>query len=136
MLYKCEKVESPLCYLCKADIETLEHFFFYCPRVRMFWNEVVNLFRDQLKISKDFEITDVIFGLSNKETYSSLINYIILEGKYLLYLFELNDSFLSPRLLLERIKNTYKFERFIARESNNLNYHYMKWEPLLPLISP
>ena len=33
----------------------------------MFWNEVVNLFRDQLKISKDFEITDVIFGLSNKE---------------------------------------------------------------------
>ena len=102
----------------------------------MFWNEVVNLFRDQLKISKDFEITDFIFGLSNKETYSSLINYIILEGKYLLYLFKLNDSFLSPRLLLERIKNTYKLERFIARESNNLNYHYMKWEALLPLISP
>ena len=48
---------------------------------RMFWNEVVNLFRDQLKISKDFVITDAIFGLSNKETYSSLINYIILEGK-------------------------------------------------------
>ena len=44
--------------------------------------------------------------------------------------------FLSPRLLLERIKNTYKLERFIARESNNLNYHYMKWEALLPLISP
>ena len=99
MLYKCEKVESPLCYLCKADIETLEHFFFYCPRVVMFWNEVVNLFRDQLKISKDFEITDVIFGLSNKETYSSLINYIILEGKYLPHLSKLNDSFFISKTI-------------------------------------
>ena len=27
------------------------------------WNEEVNLFRDLLNISKDFEIKDVIFGL-------------------------------------------------------------------------
>lgn len=34
--------------------------------VWIFWNEEVNLFRDLLNISEDFEITDVIFGLSNK----------------------------------------------------------------------
>ena len=35
-----------------------------------------------------------------------------------------------------KIKNTYHIERSIARENNKIGFHYEKWEPLLPLISP
>ena len=36
----------------------------------------------------------------------------------------------------KKIKNTYRIERSIARENNKSGFHYEKWEPLLPLISP
>ena len=134
MLYKFKKVQSPLCYLCQADIETLEHFLFCCPQVEVFWKEIVSLFEDNLKITtgKCFEITDIFFGINKQDTYALLLNYIILECKYILC--KLNNKPLSPILLLERIKNTYKIELFIAREKNKLNYPYEKWKPLIPLI--
>ena len=33
-------VHSLLWYFCGTESETLEHFFFYCSKVRSFWNEV------------------------------------------------------------------------------------------------
>ena len=136
MLYKFKKVESPLCYWCKTDFETLEHFLFQCPRVSLFWNEVEMICKDKLKLTKHLEIRDVIFGIVNLESNSKLINYIILESKYLLHFCKLSNKIPTPQLLLERIKNTYKIETLMASERNNLSYHYQKWEPLIALFSP
>ena len=58
------------------------------------------------------------------ESISKLINYIILESKYLLHFCTLNNKILTSKLLLERIKNTYQIEHSIASEKNNLIYHY------------
>ena len=63
-------------------------------------------------------------------------NYIILESKYFLYRCKLNKTPLSILHLTEKIKNTYYIERSIAKENNKIGFHYEKWEPLLPLISP
>ena len=49
---------------------------------------------------------------------------------------KLNKTPLSILHLTEKIKNTYYIERSIARENNKIGFHYEKWEPLLPLISP
>ena len=40
MFLKFKKVDSPLCYFCGKELETLEHLFFCCPRVHAFWDEV------------------------------------------------------------------------------------------------
>ena len=47
MLFKLKKVDSPLCYFCKEDLETLEHLLFYCPRVHAFWDEVTVMLNSQ-----------------------------------------------------------------------------------------
>ena len=80
MLYKFKKVQSLSCYLCRADIETLEHFLFCCLQVEVFWKEILSLFKDNLKITKCFEITDTFFGINKQDTYALLLNYIILKG--------------------------------------------------------
>ena len=49
MLFKFKKIESPLCYFCENDVETIEHFLFLCPRVQVFWNEVCSTFGEKLK---------------------------------------------------------------------------------------
>ena len=40
-------VDSLLTYFCGTESETLEHFFFYCPEVRSFWNEVTVMLNSQ-----------------------------------------------------------------------------------------
>ena len=63
MLFKFRIVDSPLCYFCGEEIETLEHFFFFCERVRTFWKELNTILKSQKITSSSFDIKDVIFGL-------------------------------------------------------------------------
>ena len=131
MLFKIKKIESPLCYLCGKEPETLEHFLFYCPRVQMIGNYIT--------LTRPFDIKDVLFGMESQEHYNKLGNYIILESKYFLYLCKLNNKHDKPlslkSLLAAKIKRTYQIEPFLVRQKDLLNYHYKKWEPLLPIIS-
>ena len=76
------------------------------------------------------------FANQDLKIHNNLTNYIILESKYFLYRCKLNKTPLSILHLTEKIKNTYYIERSIARENNKIGFHYEKWEPLLPLISP
>ena len=134
MLFKFRIVDSPLCYFCNEEIETLEHFFFYCERVRIFWNEVNNILQPQKLFSIPFDVKDIFFGMAHTVNNKVLINYIILEGKYFIYRSKLNKSPLSISLFLEKCKRTYQIERFIARNNKTLYFHDKKWEPLLPLL--
>ena len=40
MLFKFGLSETPLCYFCDEELETLEHFLFHCKKVNTFWNEL------------------------------------------------------------------------------------------------
>ena len=40
MLFKFGSSETPLCYFCNEELETLEHFLFHCKKVNTFWNEL------------------------------------------------------------------------------------------------
>ena len=39
MLFKFKKVDSPLCDFCEKELETIEHLFFHCTKVSMFWDD-------------------------------------------------------------------------------------------------
>ena len=62
MLFKFKKIESPLCYFCENDIETIQHFLFLCPRVQVFWSEVCSTFGEKLNWSRSLHIKDIFFG--------------------------------------------------------------------------
>ena len=85
MLFKIRIVDSPLCYFCGKEIETLEHFFFFCEWVRFFWKELNTILKSQKITSGSFDIKNVIFGLFHPKNNSILVNYIILEIKYFIF---------------------------------------------------
>ena len=95
MLFKFKKIESPLCYFCENDIETIEHFLFLCPRVQVFWNEVCSTFGEKLKWSRSLHIKDIFLGSQDLKIHNTLTNYIILESKYFLYRCKQNKTPLS-----------------------------------------
>ena len=47
MLFKIKNVDSPWCYFCGTELKTLENFFFYCSKVRAFWDEVTVMLNSQ-----------------------------------------------------------------------------------------
>ena len=48
-----------------------------------------------ITLTRPFDINDVLFGMESQEHYNKLVNYIILESKYFLYLCKLNNKPLS-----------------------------------------
>ena len=137
MIFKMKEVDSPWCYFCGTELETLEHFFFYCSKVHAFWDEVTVMLNSQGITFRPFDINDIVFGFLDTPTCDSdcmLLNYIILESKYLIYRTKLNKTSLSLKLLFEKIKNTFEIESFLAGKNNKLLIHENKWKPLLQLI--
>ena len=106
MLFRFRIVNSPLCYFCGEEIETLGPFFFFFERINTFWKEL-NTIRSQKITSDSYDFEN---GSFYPENNSILVNYIILESKYFIYRSKLNNTSLSTPLLLKtRItKKTYQ----------------------------
>ena len=136
MLFKFGLAVSPLCYFCNKELETLEHFFFYCSKVSTFWNELNILLKSKKLISKNFHIQDILFGLFSADNVDDniLVNYIILESKYLIFRSKLSQTFPTIALLISKCKTTHQIERFIARKNNKLHFHNKKWHQFLPIM--
>ena len=77
LLFKFGLADSPLCYFCNKELETLEHFLFYCSKVSTFWNELNILLKSQKLISKDFHIKDILFRLLSADNNDDNILVII-----------------------------------------------------------
>ena len=133
MLFKFKKVDSPLCDFCEKELETIEHLFFHCTKVSMFWNDLKSVL-DSFNITIRFDIMNVLFGILDTDNISILVNYIILESKYFIYRCKLNKGCLCVSLLVDKFKKTLQTERFIAKRNNKIHFHDKKWKPLLPLI--
>ena len=133
MLFKFKKVDSPLCDFCEKELETIEHLFFHCTKVSMFWNDLKSVL-DSFNITIRFDIMNVLFGILDTDNISILVNYIILESKYFIYRCKLNKGCLCVSLLVDKFKKTFQTERFIAKRNNKIHFHDKKWKPLLPLI--
>ena len=129
--------DFPCCYFCGTELRTLEHFFFYCLKVRAFWDEVTGMLNSQGITFRPFDIKDIVFGFLETPTFDSdcmLLNYILLESKYLIYCTKLKKTSLSLKLLFEKIKSTFQIERFLAKKNNKFVIRDNKWKPLLQLI--
>ena len=61
MLFKFKKVDSPLCDFCGKELGTIEHLFFHCKKVSMYWNDLKSVL-DSFNITIRFDIMIVLFG--------------------------------------------------------------------------
>ena len=133
MLFKFTKIDSPSCYFCEDEPETLEHFFFYCSKVRAFWEEVNLLLNSQGMICRSFNFRYILFRVLDTVSNEILLNYIVLKSKHFIYRTKLNKTSLSLTLLIEKIRKTSN-RTLYCQKNNKLQLHYNKWNPFLHLV--
>lgn len=103
LLHKMKKRENNRCSLC-GDIDFIEHFFFKCPRISLFWKNV----EKQIYIKTGSQIklkeTDVLFGFQpNKQQDQTIrnINFILLVAKMSISIYKYGEGF-DPNCIFER----------------------------------
>ena len=84
ILKKMKKVETSKCSHCPNEIDTLEHFFFDCTSVALFWKHVKTLLTLNLGKPVKCTINMLLFGchddaLTLKE--NNYVNHVLLVGK-------------------------------------------------------
>jgi len=79
-LYKYNLIDSPLCTLCKGEVETIHHLFICCTKVSKLWKSLINNLNTVYALdSQEQWIVGTLFGLGlNRRNQSGvLIDYIL-----------------------------------------------------------
>merc|ERR1711862_893224 len=83
-LHRIKISESPLCTFCNNETETLEHLFVDCDVVANVWQEVLENLLQPFGVT-NLTKSEVILGFITTNQQNSVINHIILETKYFIY---------------------------------------------------
>ena len=117
------------------NFETLEHLLFLCKFSCEFWKHVLSWLQDKNIQIESIILTDLIFGKFEIEEDFSLINHILLLGKYYLNTRKCNGKLPSLKGFIARLKRVLSIELYIARRRNKLISHHKKWEKLLTTLT-
>ena len=84
LLAKIKVKPNNKCSLCPDEVDYVEHFFYECPSIKIFWKqvegEILRLTAHKVKLTAQ----DVLFGLQGKQVKAQdihIIDHIILIGK-------------------------------------------------------
>ena len=80
-----------------------------------------------LEINKN----DIIFGIEIKDHQNDVVNHIILEAKYYIYVCKLEKNVPIISRFKNRLKITENIERNIAFKNMQMKKHEYKWHHLL-----
>jgi len=122
--------ESALCSLCNKEIETLSHLFVSCEGIKPLWKKIEENMLAPFGISSLSE-KDILLGLKLSEKTNIIVNHIILEAKYYIYVSSLKEKKNVYQQLKNRLKITESIEESIAFRKNKLEKHTQKWFHLI-----
>ncbi len=98
-------IKDKFCTFCKREEETIEHVFYDCDMVMVFWSDFELYYRDEC-MNGHLKQKDVILGYSCNTSYLN-INQNIIYAKYYLYLMKLKEELPNFKFFLD-MKNVIK----------------------------
>ena len=125
-LFKIGIIQSDLCSFCKENSETLVHFFWECPYVRNFWNEVKYWIYSHPCFSTENFSFPLCLGLV--ENISNLLfHHALLIARYHIYCSKSIHSIPSRELYIRNFHLCLDVERRYALKNGTLNKFNKKW---------
>ena len=111
-------------------METLEHLFWDCSKIKKFWASIVELLEPYIKLHNVIDNKSVLLGTKYGQN-SILVNHIINIIKNYIYVTKCNNRILCQVGALSKVREVFHIEQNILlqckKESNLINN---KWNPL------
>ena len=134
-LHRFGLVASPSCTFCQETAESIEHLLFSCKISSEFWKHVLSWLKDNKIYIETLKEWDIIFGKFDIKDNFTLINHLLLLGKYYIYSRKCQSGLLTVQGFIARIKLIYRIELQIARGKNKLSQHFTKWRKLVEVLT-
>ena len=101
---------DPLCSECNEK-DFLEHFFYHCPHVYNYWQDLQEWFYKNFQIKINLTKVDVLFGIikENEDDFINIMNYCILYSKWFIHIVKSHDE--EPVLINSLIVLKRKMDR-------------------------
>ena len=109
-LHKIGKSQTSLCENCNKEIETLTHLFVNCEKISHFWKQVLEIIKPYG--IKQLDEKYIILGVPADEHKNNIVNHIILEAKYYIYVCKLEKAIPNFKHFKNRLKITENTHRF------------------------
>ena len=121
--------DDPFCDNC-GEIESIEHYFFACEQVQIFWRKLVVELNNKLSIREQIELDcdKVLFGTA---MYSKVINFIILLAKQFIVTQHYQDSIIQYEQFLPVVIRNFEIEKLIARSDVEKEKFCNRWTPFI-----
>jgi mannosylglycoprotein endo-beta-mannosidase len=133
-LHKIGYVSSDLCTFCNKYSETLGHLFVDCQKVKELWSQVTQTLLSPYGIEQ-LSKKDILLGIICKEHQNNVINHILIEAKYYIYMCKLEETVPVYSRLKNRLKITESIEREIAHKTwKKTKQHTYKWHHLMEYL--
>ena len=130
---KFKENQSHLCQFCNQHSETIQHLFWSCNRVNVFWKELSSILNTRCKHSHNFNFNEklVLFGKSDLSFTDNVIDVIILIAKLFIYRCKVQGRNVYARHFIQDIYNRFCIEKHISRNSIEFK---TRWNPYLELF--
>ena len=134
-LFRFGITQSPLCTFCQKENESIEHLLFSCKETSEFWKHVLSWLRDNNISVVELKEADLTFGKFDVQDDFTLLNHILLLGKYYIYSRKCQNAKPSLKGFIAKTKRVYRIELYISRKRDKLAFHLKKWEKLIKDIT-
>ena len=129
-------IDSSICDICQTEEEDLEHMFYSCRHIRMFWENLKKLIKDNCEHVVNFEFSKelVLFGTKKYMFTDKIFDLILLCAKY--YIYSLKWSKCRPNITVfhNMLKKRYAIEKCIAHSMKREIDFRNNWLPYRKII--
>ena len=135
-LYIRKIIDNPSCSFGCGEEETIEHLFFDCPTVQLFWTDLLLWIRSNCCHCENFLFTEelVVLGRKNKTITDKVMDLIILLAKWHIYKCKLQNTYPHLNAFKNILRNRYIIEKYNSAMQCNITKFSMMWRMYQPLI--
>ena len=129
-LFRVGITTTDKCNICKKEVETLSHLFVTCDHVKLLWKKIEENLLSPFGVDVLTEV-DILLGVKTTDKLNPIVNHIILETKYYIYMSSLSEQRPIYQQLKNRLKITESIEESIAHKKGKIEKHLYKWYHLI-----
>ena len=133
MLNKWGIANSAKCTYCE-DIDTLEHYFYYCEHCQEFWKGITQWFAVVYQVNIPLKIVDILMGISHRRTQDDTLaklNFVVLQGKWYIYTCKKESKALTFVGFKKYFKYCLKIEKEVSVRKNEECAFQQQWQDML-----
>lgn len=127
ILHRWGLVDSPRCFYCKDEYETIDHLFYDCPITKVFWERFMGWF--ECATNKEINLTkEIVFFCNCVE--SDLLNTLLVVAKQFIFARRIAEESLNIFVLKDKIMDIIAIERNYALRNKKCKPFVKKWKDL------